>query len=66
MFLQKFQQFKGIEMYKDTVPINATERYDVEFIADNPGEWAFHCHDLHHLTNNGVYLGGLHTMLKYE
>ncbi len=23
----------------------------VEFIADNPGDWAFHCHMLHHVMN---------------
>lgn len=24
---------------------------DVEFIADNPGDWAFHCHKMHHTMN---------------
>jgi manganese oxidase len=24
---------------------------DVEFIADNPGDWAFHCHKVHHTMN---------------
>jgi FtsP/CotA-like multicopper oxidase with cupredoxin domain len=32
---------------KDTLAINAGERYDVILEADNPGTWAFHCHDLH-------------------
>ena len=24
---------------------------DVEFVADNPGDWAFHCHKTHHTMN---------------
>ncbi len=24
---------------------------DIEFIADNPGDWAFHCHKVHHTMN---------------
>lgn len=24
------------------------EKYVVAFEADNPGDWMFHCHDLHH------------------
>jgi len=31
------------------VPVGATR--DVEFIADNPGDWAFHCHKSHHTMN---------------
>jgi len=52
--------------WKDTLPVNAGERFDVVFKADNPGTWAFHCHDLHHVTNDGVYPGGLLTLLQYE
>jgi len=51
---------------KDTLPVNAGERFDVIFKADNPGTWAFHCHDLHHVTNDGVYPGGLLTLVQYE
>ena len=25
------------------------ERIDIEFYADNPGQWFFHCHNLYHL-----------------
>jgi hypothetical protein len=28
------------------VPVGAT--HDIEFIADNPGDWALHCHKSHH------------------
>ncbi|WP_298439589.1 copper oxidase [Geobacter sp.] len=31
------------------VPVGATR--DVEFVADNPGDWAFHCHKPHHTMN---------------
>lgn len=31
------------------VPTGATR--DIEFIADNEGDWAFHCHKVHHLMN---------------
>ncbi len=55
---------KGV--IKDTLPVNAGERFDFIFTADNPGIWAFHCHDLHHVTNNGVYPGGLFTVVQYE
>ena len=31
------------------VPVGSTRT--VEFIADNPGDWAFHCHMTHHVMN---------------
>jgi len=31
------------------VPVGTTR--DIEFIADNPGDWGFHCHKTHHLMN---------------
>ena len=31
------------------VPVGTTR--DVEFTADNPGDWAFHCHKSHHVMN---------------
>lgn len=47
------------QLTKDTLPITPGERYDVEFVADNPGKWALHCHVLHHVANNDVEPGGL-------
>lgn len=47
------------QLTKDTLWIAPGERYDVEFIASNPGKWAFHCHILHHVTNNDMEPGGL-------
>ncbi|WP_083682368.1 multicopper oxidase family protein [Paenibacillus sp. FSL A5-0031] len=49
----------------NTVTVNPGETYDVDFIADNPGEWLFHCHELHHTTNANVEPGGLMTIVKY-
>ena len=31
------------------VPVGTTRT--VEFVADNPGDWAFHCHMSHHVMN---------------
>jgi len=31
------------------VPVGTTR--DIEFTADNPGDWAFHCHKPHHVMN---------------
>ncbi|HVT43605.1 MAG TPA: copper oxidase [Thermoanaerobaculia bacterium] len=31
------------------VPVGTTR--DIELIADNPGDWAFHCHKTHHVMN---------------
>ncbi|MGH9457820.1 MAG: multicopper oxidase family protein [Thermoanaerobaculia bacterium] len=46
------------------VPVGTTR--DIELIADNPGDWGFHCHKTHHLMNQmghdlpnllGIHLG---------
>lgn len=34
-----------------TVTVAPGETRDIEFIADNPGDWAFHCHKSHHTMN---------------
>ena len=47
----------------NTLAVNAGETYDIAFVADNPGQWVFHCHELHHLENNGVEPGGLIQMI---
>ncbi|SDH04092.1 multicopper oxidase family protein [Nonomuraea jiangxiensis] len=33
---------------KDTVNIKPRERLHLDVLADNPGEWMFHCHNLYH------------------
>ncbi len=33
----------------DRVLLAADERVEVAFVADNPGDWLFHCHILEHM-----------------
>jgi len=50
---------KAAQLTKDTVLVSPGERYDIEFIATESGQWLLHCHILHHTTNNNVEPGGL-------
>lgn len=45
---------------KDTVIVPARDRVAIEFIADNPGRWALHCHNIYHAE------AGMQTVLTYE
>lgn len=54
----------GEPLVKDTINIAPGERYDLEFEADNPGTWVFHCHILSHVANKGVEPGGMITVVK--
>ncbi len=36
------------EEWQDTVLMEPREAVDIAFVADNPGDWAFHCHILEH------------------
>lgn len=51
---------EAAQLTKNTINVSPGETYDIEFTADNPGVWAFHCHELHHAE------GGMMTLLKYE
>ena len=44
---------------KDTLPLNAGERYDGILLADNPGRWLIHCHNLEHVGESGGTMTGL-------
>jgi multicopper oxidase len=33
---------------KDTVVIGPTQKMNIAWVSDNPGLWAFHCHNLYH------------------
>lgn len=57
---------QAAQLTANTVTLNPGETYDIVFIADNPGRWAFHCHDLHHVANDGVEPGGLLVVVEYE
>lgn len=39
---------EGTEQERDNLVLNPGERYDIELIANNPGRWLFHCHQVHH------------------
>lgn len=51
---------------KDTLPLNAGERYDALLTADNLGTWMLHCHNLHHVGENAVRATGLTMMVVVE
>jgi FtsP/CotA-like multicopper oxidase with cupredoxin domain len=42
------QQIRGA--IRDTVLVTAMGRVRIAFDADNPGRWAFHCHNLYHMS----------------
>ncbi len=48
------------QLTRNTQPIHPGETYDIEFIANNPGTWLFHCHELHHAD------GGMIVPVVYE
>lgn len=50
---------EGAPIVKDTLNLNPGEEYVVAFEANNPGDWMFHCHDLHHAS------AGMVTDMKY-
>lgn len=50
---------EGSPIVKDTLNLKPGEEYEVAFAADNPGEWMFHCHDLHHAS------AGMVTEVRY-
>ncbi|PKN98450.1 MAG: copper oxidase [Chloroflexi bacterium HGW-Chloroflexi-4] len=52
------------QLTKDTVLVSPGERYDIEFIAAETGQWMLHCHILHHTTNDNVEPGGLMLMIN--
>lgn len=57
---------ESAQLTKDTVTIGPGERYDLEFVADNPGAWVYHCHILSHVQNKGVEPGGMISVVKID
>ena len=55
---------EAAQLTKDTVLVSPGERYDIEFIASETGQWMLHCHILHHTTNDNVEPGGLMLMIN--
>ncbi|MFG1905991.1 multicopper oxidase family protein [Kribbella sp. NPDC048928] len=50
----------GSPWWVDTVEVGNKETYEIAFVADNPGLWMDHCHNLPHASE------GLMTHLMYE
>jgi len=44
--------------WQDTVLMDPRERVEIAFVADNPGDWMFHCHILEHM------LGGMMAVIR--
>lgn len=42
---------KSAQWPQTTVPVPVGSTRDIEFVADAPGDWAFHCHKSHHTMN---------------
>jgi FtsP/CotA-like multicopper oxidase with cupredoxin domain len=43
---------------ENTVLVGVAQARDVEFVADNPGDWHFHCHLPHHMMNQMASMVG--------
>ncbi len=57
---------EAAQLTKDTISVAPGERYDIEFVANEPGMWMLHCHILHHTTNDNVEPGGLMMMFNVQ
>lgn len=54
-------------LMKTTINVTSGETYDLEFKANNPGIWPFHCHIPHHMSNNmQKSMGGMSTVIVYR
>ncbi|WP_308637640.1 stalk domain-containing protein [Paenibacillus silvisoli] len=53
-------------LLKDTLLIGSGERYDILVKFDQSGMFPLHSHNIVDNTNNGVYPGGLHTMIDVK
>ncbi len=50
----------------NTVGVGPGQTADIIIEGYNPGYWTFHDHDTSRVTNNGMYPGGMLTLLVYE
>jgi len=50
----------------NTIHVDPGGTYDVMVYGDNPGYWTWHDHRTTHVRNNGIYPGGMLTVLAYE
>jgi len=47
----------GARWPESTVLVSAGQSRTIDFVADNPGDWAFHCHMTHHVMNQMGHKG---------
>jgi FtsP/CotA-like multicopper oxidase with cupredoxin domain len=58
---QDGNELPPVQQYvRNTIVLHPGETYDIEVTANNPGVWAFHCHELHHAGS------GMVTLFKYD
>ncbi|MCX6056632.1 MAG: multicopper oxidase domain-containing protein, partial [Chloroflexi bacterium] len=55
---------EAAQLTKDTISVAPGERYDIEFVATETGQWMMHCHILHHTTIDNIEPGGLMLMIN--
>lgn len=53
-------------MMMNTVQVSPGKTVDIIVEGINPGYWTFHDHNTARATNNGIYPGGILTVLEYE
>ena len=44
----------GSGPYKDTALVDPMGSIGFDFVADNPGDWAFHCHNIYHMESGMI------------
>lgn len=54
------EELKDSPIVRDTILLMPDDEFEIAFKADNPGNWLFHCHKLHHA------MGGMLTKFEYE
>jgi FtsP/CotA-like multicopper oxidase with cupredoxin domain len=57
----------GSPLWVDSLEVDRGESYEIAFVADNPGIWMDHCHDLEHAVDGLVaHLAytGVHTPFR--
>ncbi|WP_083251403.1 multicopper oxidase domain-containing protein [Acidihalobacter yilgarnensis] len=79
-FLEHYMHLHGHDFYQvandgaplpepirgNTIAVKPGKTADIVVYGNNPGVWTFHDHDTTRVTNNGVYPGGMLTVLEYE
>jgi len=58
--------FPRNNLVHDTINVASGQRWDVEFLAKNPGLWPLNGTKTFHRSNNGETPGGMITRLIYE